>query len=63
MMSDEHSEEMKVAVARLRDRVGAIGEIASAGVMDEVVIRGKSVLTSDAQHDPIRQWHGRAAGS
>jgi len=53
MMSDEHSEEMKVAVARLRDRVGAIGEIrVSRNVMDEVVIRGKSVLTSDAQHDP-----------
>ena len=53
MMRDEHSEEMKVAVARLRDRVGAIGEIrVSRNVMDEVVIRGKSVLTSDAQHDP-----------
>ena len=53
MMSDEHSAEMKVAVARLRDRVGAIGEIrVSRNVMDEVVIRGKSVLTSDAQHDP-----------
>jgi sigma-B regulation protein RsbU (phosphoserine phosphatase) len=53
MMRDEHNEEMKVAVARLRDRVGAIGEIrVSRNVMDEVVIRGKSVLTSDAQHDP-----------
>lgn len=53
MMRDEHSEEMKVAVARLRDRVGAIGEIrVSRNVMDEVVIRGRSVLTSDAQHDP-----------
>jgi sigma-B regulation protein RsbU (phosphoserine phosphatase) len=53
MMSDEHSAEMKVAVARLRDRVGAIGEIrVSRNVMDEVVIRGRSVLTSDAQHDP-----------
>ena len=53
MMRDEHSAEMKVAVARLRDRVGAIGEIrVSRNVMDEVVIQGKSVLTSDAQHDP-----------
>lgn len=53
MMRDEHSEEMRVAVARLRDRVGAVGEIrVSRNVMDEVVIRGKSVLTSDAQHDP-----------
>ena len=53
MMRDEHSEEMRVAVARLRDRVGAVGEIrVSRNVMDEVVIKGKSVLTSDAQHDP-----------
>lgn len=53
MMRDEHDEEMKVAVARLRDRVGAVGEIrVSRNVMDEVVIKGKSVLTSDAQHDP-----------
>jgi sigma-B regulation protein RsbU (phosphoserine phosphatase) len=53
MMRDEHSEEMRVAVARLRDRVGEVGEIrVSRNVMDEVVIRGRSVLTSDAQHDP-----------
>ncbi len=53
MMRDEHSEDMRVAVARLRDRVGAVGEIrVSRNVMDEVVIRGKSVLTSDAQQDP-----------
>jgi sigma-B regulation protein RsbU (phosphoserine phosphatase) len=53
MMRDVHSEEMRVAVARLRDRVGEVGEIrVSRNVMDEVVIRGKSVLTSDAQLDP-----------
>jgi len=53
MMRDVNSEEMRVAVARLRDRVGEVGEIrVSRNVMDEVVIRGKSVLTSDAQHDP-----------
>src|SRR3989442_7819571 len=53
MMRDEGSEEVRVAVARLRDRVGEVGEIrVSRNVMDEVVIRGKSVLTSDAQHDP-----------
>ncbi len=53
MMRDEANEELKVAVARLRDRVGAVGEIrVSRNVMDEVVIRGRSVLTSDAQHDP-----------
>src|SRR6267142_5987820 len=53
MMRDEGSTELKVAVARLRDRVGDVGEIrVSRNVLEEVVIRGKSVLTSDAQHDP-----------
>ncbi len=53
MMRDEANEELRVAVARLRDRAGEVGEIrVSRNVMDEVVIRGKSVLTSDAQHDP-----------
>ena len=53
MMRDESNAELRVAVARLRDRVGEVGEIrVSRNVMDEVVIRGKSVLTSDAQHDP-----------
>lgn len=53
MMRDEANEELKVAVARLRDRVGEVGEIrVSRNVMDEVVIKGRSVLTSDAQHDP-----------
>src|SRR5687768_10600870 len=53
MMRDEANEELRVAVARLRDRAGEVGEIrVSRNVMDEVVIRGKSVLTSDAQSDP-----------
>jgi len=53
MMRDEVGEELRVAVARLRDRAGEVGEIrVSRNVLDEVVIRGKSVLTSDAQHDP-----------
>ena len=53
MMRDEGGEDLRVAVARLRDRVGDVGEIrVSRNVLDEVVIRGKSVLTSDAQHDP-----------
>lgn len=53
MMRDEVGAEMRVAVARLRDRVGEVGEIrVSRNVMDEVIMRGKSVLTSDAQHDP-----------
>jgi serine phosphatase RsbU (regulator of sigma subunit)/pSer/pThr/pTyr-binding forkhead associated (FHA) protein len=53
MMRDEDSEELKVAVARLRDRQGEVGEIrVSRTIMEEVVGKGKSVLTSDAQHDP-----------
>jgi phosphoserine phosphatase RsbU/P len=53
MMRDEKSPELKVAVARLRDRAGEIGEIRiSRSVIDEVVTHGKSVLTSDAQADP-----------
>jgi serine phosphatase RsbU (regulator of sigma subunit) len=53
MMREEKSPELKVAVARLRDRVGEIGEIRiSRSVIDEVVTNGKSVLTSDAQADP-----------
>src|SRR6476646_2894527 len=53
MMRDEGSEDLRVAVARLRDRVGEVGEIrVSRNVLEEVVFKGKSVLTSDAQHDP-----------
>jgi serine phosphatase RsbU (regulator of sigma subunit)/pSer/pThr/pTyr-binding forkhead associated (FHA) protein len=53
MMSDEGEKELKVAVARLRDREGEVGEIrVSRHVLEEVVGQGKSVLTSDAQHDP-----------
>ena len=53
MMRDEGSEDLRVAVARLRDRVGEVGEIrVSRNVLDEVMIRHNSVLTSDAQHDP-----------
>lgn len=53
MMRDEASAELKVAVARLRDRQGDIGEIrVSRTIMEEVVGLGKSVLTADAQQDP-----------
>jgi len=53
MMRDARSPELKVAVARLRDRAGEVGEIRiSRSVIDEVVTNGKSVLTSDAQADP-----------
>src|SRR5215813_13511739 len=53
MMGDQTGADLKVAVARLRTRVGEVGEIrVSRNVLEEVVFRGKSVLTSDAQHDP-----------
>ena len=53
MMRDEGSAEMKVTVARLRDRVGEVGDIrVSRTIMEEVVGLGKSVLTADAQQDP-----------
>jgi phosphoserine phosphatase RsbU/P len=53
MMHDAKGTELKVAVARLRDRAGEVGEIRiSRSVIDEVVTNGKSVLTSDAQTDP-----------
>ena len=53
MMREKENPELKVAVARLRDRAGDVGEIRiSRSVIDEVVNNGKSVLTSDAQADP-----------
>jgi serine phosphatase RsbU (regulator of sigma subunit) len=53
MMRDEGSKDLKVAVARLRDRQGDIGEIrVSRTIMEEVVGLGRSVLTADAQQDP-----------
>src|SRR5687767_12184513 len=53
MMRDGDNEEWRDALESLRDRVCEVDEIrVSRNVMDEVVIRGKSVLTSDAQHDP-----------
>ncbi len=54
MLRDEDSEGgMKVAVARLRGHDEPVSEVRiSRTVMDEVLKNGKSVLTSDAQHDP-----------
>ncbi|HZI49967.1 MAG TPA: SpoIIE family protein phosphatase [Pyrinomonadaceae bacterium] len=53
MMRAKNDPELKVAVARLRDRQGDVGEIRiSRSVIEEVVSHGKSVLTSDAQADP-----------
>jgi phosphoserine phosphatase RsbU/P len=54
MLRDESSEGgMKISVARLRHSEQQLEEVRISGtVMDEVMKNGKSVLTSDAQHDP-----------
>jgi sigma-B regulation protein RsbU (phosphoserine phosphatase) len=54
MLRDEKSEGgMKIAVARVRGKDETLKEVRiSRTVMDEVIKNGKSVLTSDAQHDP-----------
>jgi sigma-B regulation protein RsbU (phosphoserine phosphatase) len=54
MLRDEKIEGgMKIAVARVRGQEEAPSEVRiSRTVMDEVIKNGKSVLTSDAQHDP-----------
>jgi serine phosphatase RsbU (regulator of sigma subunit)/pSer/pThr/pTyr-binding forkhead associated (FHA) protein len=54
MLRDEKADGgMKIMVARIRDKEDPIEEVRiSRTVMDEVLKNGKSVLTSDAQHDP-----------
>lgn len=54
MLRDEKAEGgMKIAVARVRGKEETLSEVRiSRTVMDEVIKNGKSVLTSDAQHDP-----------
>jgi serine phosphatase RsbU (regulator of sigma subunit)/pSer/pThr/pTyr-binding forkhead associated (FHA) protein len=53
MLRDVKSGELQVRVAQLRDKKGDIGEIrVSRSIIEEVVSQGRSVLTSDAQHDP-----------
>ena len=54
MLQDEKTEGgMKISVARVRGKDERIEEVRiSRTVMDEVMKNGKSVLTSDAQHDP-----------
>ncbi len=49
----DKSEEMKIAVARERGKDEQPDEVRiSRTVMEEVMVNHKSVLTSDAQHDP-----------
>ncbi len=54
MLRDETAEDgMKITVARVRGKEEKLEEVRiSRTVMDEVMTNGKSVLTSDAQHDP-----------
>ncbi|MDQ3711893.1 MAG: SpoIIE family protein phosphatase [Acidobacteriota bacterium] len=54
MLQDEKTEGgMKISVARVRGKDERIDEVRiSRTVMEEVMKNGKSVLTSDAQHDP-----------
>lgn len=54
MLRDEAAEDgMKIMVARVRGKDEPLEEVRiSRTVMDEVLKNGKSVLTSDAQHDP-----------
>lgn len=54
MLRDEsETDGMKIAVARERGKDSQPEEVRiSRTVMDEVMVKGKSVLTSDAQHDP-----------
>jgi len=45
--------ELRVRVAETRDQRPNVGEVrVSRTIVEEVVVRGRSVLTSDAQHDP-----------
>src|SRR5690606_5516328 len=53
MMRDSDGGELQVRVAETRERRGEVGEFRiSRSVVDEVIGRGRSVLTSDAEHDP-----------
>ncbi len=54
LLKDEGEEDgMKIMVARVRGREDRLEEVRISGtVMEEVINNGKSVLTSDAQHDP-----------
>jgi phosphoserine phosphatase RsbU/P len=54
MLRDEKgAEKLRIAVARVRGSEETLDEVrVSRTVIDEVITNGKSVLTSDAQHDP-----------
>src|SRR5689334_7058326 len=53
MLRDGDDAGLKVRAAEMRDRRPDVGEVrVSRTIIEEVVNRGRSVLTSDAQHDP-----------
>ncbi len=53
MLRNEKGGDLQVRVAQVRDKKGDIGEIrVSRSIIEEAVGQGRSVLTSDAQHDP-----------
>ncbi len=53
MLRDAGDNELKIRAAELRDRKSEVGTTrVSRTIIEEVVGQGRSVLTSDAQHDP-----------
>ncbi len=53
LRDDKSGGELRARVAELRQRKGEVGEIrVSRTIIEEVINQGKSVLTSDALHDP-----------
>ncbi len=53
IMLRDQSKELKIRVAQLRNSTEETGEVrVSRSIIEEVVGQGRSVLTSDAQHDP-----------
>ncbi|MDT7689523.1 MAG: phosphoserine phosphatase RsbU/P [Acidobacteriota bacterium] len=53
MLRDEESGELKIRAAEMSDRRPEVGEVrVGRTIVEEVVNQGRSVLTSDAQHDP-----------
>ncbi|HYE13629.1 MAG TPA: SpoIIE family protein phosphatase [Pyrinomonadaceae bacterium] len=53
MLRDEQAGDLRVRAAEMRDRGTDVGEVrVSRTIVEEVVNQGRSVLTSDAQHDP-----------
>ncbi|HEX8456884.1 MAG TPA: SpoIIE family protein phosphatase [Pyrinomonadaceae bacterium] len=53
IMLREQDAELKIRVAQLRNSKEETGEVrVSRSIIEEVVGQGRSVLTSDAQHDP-----------